>query len=111
MAHHPNRRKTDIARITRWRRVVLLIAGAGVGLSLLASFLFNDFGVRQLMKLHRTSRQLEQEIATLEARHRQLQHEAEALKHDPFTIEQLAREQLGMVREGETVYEFQDEAK
>lgn len=111
MAHRSNRRTTDIVRLARWRRIALLIVGSGVGLYLLASFVFNDFGVRQLVKLYRTSRQLEQEIATLEIKNRQLQHEAEALKHDPFTIELLAREQLGMVREGETVYEFHDEAK
>ena len=35
-----------------------------------------------------------------------LQQDILRLQHDPTKIEQLAREQLGYVRKGETVYQF-----
>ncbi len=54
---------------------------------------------------------MEQELVSLKAHHVALKLESDALRHDPFRIEQLARERLGMAREGEMVYQFQDEGK
>ena len=35
---------------------------------------------------------------------------ADSLEHDPGTIERIAREEFGMIREGETLYRFADTA-
>jgi cell division protein FtsB len=37
---------------------------------------------------------------------RTLRQDIDGLQHDPAKIEQLAREQLGYVRKGETVYQL-----
>lgn len=42
---------------------------------------------------------LEQQIDSLEAR-------ADSLRTDPATLERIAREQFGMIREGEVLYRF-----
>ena len=111
MSFRSNRRNTDIARTWRWRRGILAAIGIIAGLYLAGSFVFDRFGVRSLLDLLQTRHSLEYELSSLDAKRRGLQQEADALRHDPFRIEQIAREQLGMVREGETVYQFQDGKK
>ena len=49
---------------------------------------------------------LEEDIATRRARQEQLTQTVDRLRYDPAFIEKLAREDLGMVREGETVLKF-----
>jgi cell division protein FtsB len=45
----------------------------------------------------------------LEAEVRTLQREVEGLREDPRTIERVARDELGMVRDGELVFQFPPE--
>jgi cell division protein FtsB len=52
------------------------------------------------------ARSLEQELSTLRRGNIELQQDINRLQHDPTKIEQLAREQLGYVRKGETVYQL-----
>lgn len=52
---------------------------------------------------------VEEERAGLETLNRQidsLQARADSLTDDPATIERIARERFGMIREGETLYRF-----
>jgi cell division protein FtsB len=56
-------------------------------------------------------RQLKQDIAAVEARNAELQADIARLRSDPFTIETIARERLGMGRKGEIVYYFQSSDK
>ena len=53
----------------------------------------------QLERTAQGNAQLEREIAALK-------HETELLKNDARAIERLARDELGMVREGEIVFQF-----
>ena len=53
----------------------------------------------QLERVAHSNTQLEREITTLK-------HETELLKNDARAIERLARDELGMVREGEIVFQF-----
>jgi cell division protein FtsB len=48
----------------------------------------------------------EREIAALRARTEALAKTAESLRNDPASIEKIAREQYGYVREGDTVLKF-----
>jgi cell division protein FtsB len=49
---------------------------------------------------------LEHEIQDLQMATTLLRGEIDRLEHDPTRIEQLARERLGYVRKGETVYQM-----
>ncbi len=48
------------------------------------------------------------ETADLEEEVRVLKHQIEALRSDPRAIEHVAREDLGLVREDEIVFQFED---
>ena len=59
----------------------------------------------------RHAQTLEEEIRELERMSAELQTEIHRVQHDPARIEELARERLGFVREGETVYQIVEEEK
>ena len=73
---------------------------------LLGFALFGDKGVLRLVKAYHQKQELQAQVEQLQQENRRLQQEIEALKNDPQTIERLARQELGMVREDEIVYQF-----
>jgi len=46
------------------------------------------------------------ELAELRLRIDSLQARIDSLEHDPATLERIARERFGLIREGETLYRF-----
>ena len=88
----------------RWRRRL-----RWVGLVVLVVAFFAAIGERGLFRLYRLTRtraELAQEITRLKASNGRLAEEAHALREDPSRIEAIAREDLGLVRPGDVVYEF-----
>jgi len=70
-------------------------------------------GEYSALDLRRLADRTEEEAARLAAVRREvdaLQKRAAALQDDPATIERVAREQFGMIREGEILYRFVDVA-
>ena len=67
------------------------------------------FGVKESVRawqMRRDMRAVERELTTLQAQQADLTKTVERLRNDPLYIEKLAREEMGMVREGETVLKF-----
>jgi len=79
---------------------------------LLATVYYAAFGGEYtVFELHATRKAVETERAhleTLRTRIDSLDAIADSLEHDPATIERIAREEFGMIREGETLYRFAD---
>ncbi len=67
---------------------------------------FAGSGILRVRAMQGEIRQLETELATLRAQTEKLTATIDKLRHDPAYIEKLAREDLGYVREGETVLKF-----
>lgn len=101
---NPNLTAVESFRRRRWLALLGLAAAAFVLLKLLLSLLLSDMGIFTLLDLHRTRRELQQEIADLREKNEALSGQVNALRSDPVYIEALARDQLGMVRPGEQVY-------
>lgn len=68
--------------------------------------LLGNRGLVRLYRLSRTKGELSREIERLQTSNEALRRQLEALKTDPFAIEKIAREDLGLVRPGEIVYDF-----
>jgi cell division protein FtsB len=67
------------------------------------------FGVKESVRawqMRRDMRAVERELTTLRGQQTDLAKTVERLRNDPLYIEKLAREEMGMVREGETVLKF-----
>ena len=79
--------------------VLALVVGGGLAI-------YGGSGVMRVRAMHEEIRQLERELSTLRSQTAKLTATIDKLRHDPAYIEKLAREDLGYVREGETVLKF-----
>ena len=82
-------------------------------LIVLAMFCFALLGERgalRALQSYRHKQDLELQLSTLQEQKVQLREEIRLLQKDRDYWEQLARKELGMVREGELIYQFSDES-
>jgi len=100
MAVTDNSSRQSSRHVPWW--AVLIIA------ALFALALFGDKGVLRALQANRQKSELEAEVKALEAANAQLRREIEALRSDRRTIENLARKELGMVKDDELVYQFRN---
>lgn len=92
-----------------WQRRMIAGAhyvGAGVCLLLLLALCFGEMGLPRYFSMRDHARQLELDIQELQRTAKALRGDIDRLEHDPSRLEQLARERLGYVRKGETVYQL-----
>ena len=91
------------ARSARKRRLVFV-----VGLAILIAAL-SVGGKKSLVKVFQMSKtrtELQQEITRLKQVNEELVREIQAFTHNPSQVEAIAREDLGLVKPGEIVYQF-----
>lgn len=62
-------------------------------------FLGGDYGLVRIVSLTREIAKAEEKISVLRAKKAALQREIQLLQRDPATIERVARERLGMVKD------------
>jgi len=72
------------------------------------SFIFGDMGLLSYHKMKKDYQRTEQELERLNRENERLRKEVKALKTDPLYIERLARERLGLSKEGEIIYEYEE---
>lgn len=101
-----NLRKVDAQKNRTAKRRVWGTAALFIGGYFMFSFFFGEMGMLKLIKMKETHQQLRGEIESLQEENLRLAENIEALKSDPFYIEMIARDQLGLVKEGEIIYGF-----
>ena len=79
--------------------------GAGMCLLLLLALCFGEMGLPRYFSMRDHAQQLDRDIRELNRATAALRDEIDRLEHDPSRVERLARERLGYVRKGETVYQ------
>jgi cell division protein FtsB len=70
--------------------------------------LFGDPGLIKYRALNNTKKSLEKEISQIEKENKLLQAQINSLKEDPFYIEKYAREEFGLARPDEYIFQFQE---
>jgi cell division protein FtsL len=77
---------------------------------LLVSFLSYAFvkEIARLYFLYKENQRIEGRIFELQLENKRLKKKIEALKNDQRFIEKVAREELGMIKEGEKVFKFKE---
>ncbi|MGK2906173.1 MAG: FtsB family cell division protein [Desulfuromonadales bacterium] len=75
---------------------------------LLGFALFGDRGILHMLKLSGQKADLSQKLAEFETQNEELRAEITALRSDRRYIERIARTELGMVRDDELVFQFND---
>ena len=92
-----------------WRQRVLIVMqviGIGGCAWLFVALFSGEMGLIRYFSMREHAGNLEQELSALRRENATLQRDITRLQQDPAKIEQLAREQLGYVRKGETVYQL-----
>ncbi|HEB49380.1 MAG TPA: septum formation initiator family protein [Desulfobulbus sp.] len=89
------------------RRVILLFLALGLLWLLLAP----GRGLLRYRNLQQRVRTLAEENQDLERRNAELQQEIERLRSDDAYLEELARKKYGLLRENESVYDFEPAKK
>jgi len=87
-----------------WWWVLLLLL-------LLGFALFGERGVLRLVKTYNQRQELQLQVEQLQQENARLRQEITALKEDRSTIERIARQELGMVREDEIIFQFPGQKK
>jgi len=86
------------------RRELLLVAGV----MFLGIWLFEGTGILKYYRMTTELTRMEREISELTRVNEALADEIHRIQTDPLELEKLARERLGYVRQGETVYQLVD---
>ena len=106
MKARPNQRQEALQARRKRRWTFYVISGALLMGYFTYSFFFDTMGFMKYLDMKRTQRQIADEIKAIGEENAGLRKDIEAVRHDRATVEGLARDRLGMVREGETVFLF-----
>jgi len=82
------------------------VVGAALGLLAVAMIAYGSTGLLRVWQMKQEVQALEREIRTLRGETQELARTVDRLRHDPETMEKIAREELGFVRPGEKVLKF-----
>ncbi len=85
-----------------WRKPLALV----VGIAVLVMWVMEVAELTHYMRMADELERMNREIVQLEQSNAALEREIHLVQHDPFTLEKLARERLGYVKEGEVVYQL-----
>ena len=67
---------------------------------------FGDQGILHLLRLQKELVRINETNTKMEEENRNLREEVKRLQHEKRYIEEIARKELGMIKEGEIVYQF-----
>ena len=83
-----------------------LLGGVAGALLAVGLVVYGGSALARVVSLQREVETVERDIVTQRARADALARTVERLRNDPAYVEKLAREELGWVREGDTVLKF-----
>lgn len=103
-----NRTKGEVEQRQTLLKRLLCAMALVVNGYLLLSLLFGEMGLLKFLKIKQTYAQIRRENQDLQDENENLGRRIKMLKTDPDAIEQIARDRLGLAKEGELIYEFYD---
>ncbi len=80
-------------------------------LHLLLVVLFGDNGLMEFRRLHNTHERLLKDNALLTKKNLQMYRSIDRLQNDPQYVENIARQELGMIRSNELIFKFKTDSK
>ncbi len=70
------------------------------------SLLFGDMGLLRYIELNRTKRSLEKQLIEISRQNEDIKTQIKLLKEDPFYREKFAREEFGLAKPDEYIFEY-----
>jgi cell division protein FtsB len=88
------------------KKRTLIAASILLSLYLLTSLILGEMGLVKYYRMKAQYNALTEEISTLKQDNARLVRDVRALRSDPACIERIARDKLGLARQGEIVYYY-----
>lgn len=92
-------------------RKLVMTLSVGLAVLIVALALFGATGLRRYQKLRAEAAAMSQQNKKFSAENKQLREEVQRLKNNKQYIQQIARDELGQIKPGETVFLVPSEAK
>lgn len=92
------------------KNLMFLTFSVTVFIYICANLLFGEMGLIKYIELRNTEDRLKREIVLIEKEKMLLKSQVDALKKDSFYIEKYAREEFGLARPDEYIFQFQEES-
>lgn len=105
MSSHNLLRKQVHAEVRKKKLVFLTIVILSF-VYLSVSLVFGDMGLLRYIELNRTKANIEKQIGEINAQNEQLRTQLKLLKEDPFYREKLAREEYGLSKPNEYIFQY-----
>jgi len=70
------------------------------------SLVFGDLGLFRYIELNRTKKSMEMQLAEINRQNEQIRSQIKMLKEDPFYKEKFAREEFGMAKPDEYIFQY-----
>lgn len=99
-----NRKKTSDTK--KKRGAIFILFSILIIIYVAVSFITGNMGLFTIIDMQHTKKALIDEITRLEEDNKKLTEEIRRIKEDPEYTEAVARDRLGFVKKGETVYRF-----
>jgi cell division protein FtsB len=99
-------RKQVVSEVKK-RRLIFFTFVVLSFLYLTISLLFGDVGLLRYMELNRTKNGLEKQLVEINRQNEQIRTQIKLLKEDPFYKEKLAREEFGLARPDEYIFQYE----
>lgn len=98
-------RKQVISEI-RKRRYIFLTFIILSFIYLAINLVFSDMNLFRLIELNNTQKDIKTQIASINKQNEQLRTQIKLLKEDPFYREKLAREEFGLAKPDEYIFQY-----
>jgi cell division protein FtsB len=105
MSTHNLLRKQVLSELKKKKLIFLTFVSLSF-LYLSISLLFGDMGLFRYLELHRTKMNLENQITEINRQNEQLRTQLKLLKDDSFYREKLAREEYGLSKPNEYIFQY-----
>ncbi len=106
MSTHNLLRKQVISEV-RKRRLIFFTFVVLSFVYLSVSLLFGDAGLLRYLELNKTKKGLEKQLVDINRQNEQIRTQIRLLKEDPFYKEKLAREEFGLAKPDEYIFQYE----
>ncbi len=98
--------RKQVAAEVRKRRLIFFTVVLLSFIYLLISLIFGDMGLLRYKKLYQTKMHVETQIKEIEQENKQLKTQIKLLKEEPFYREKHAREDFGLAKPDEYIFQY-----
>ncbi len=101
----------QVSREKRLKTIVFFSCVLAAMAYLIYNLMFGDMGFIKYHELRQNKKRLESEVARINKENKELNEQVNALKKDPFYVEKYAREEYGLAKPDEFIFQFKNNDK